>query len=124
MAGRQQPERLAVIRIDGDRLFQERLRHQIVLPRHAPVMRQRSHHEAPRVHIVRRLAPGPEILGGVELRLDRRDHGLGDLVLHGEHVGEIAVVALRPEVTAGGDVDELGRDADMVASLRTLPSTT
>ncbi len=80
-------------------------------------MRQRPHHQVPRIHVVRRLAPGPEILGGVELRLDRRDDGLGDFVLHGEHVGEIAVVALRPEVTAGGHVDELGRDADVVAVL-------
>ena len=110
-------KRLAVSGIDGDRLFQKRLRHQIVLPRHAPVMRQRPHDEAPRIHVVGRLAPGPEILGGVELRLDRRDDGLGDFVLHGEHVGEIAVVALRPEVTAGGHVDELGGDADVVAVL-------
>ena len=80
-------------------------------------MRQRAHHQIPRIHVVGRLAPGPEILGGIELRLDRRDHGLGDFVLHGEHVGEIAVVALRPEVTAGGDVDELGGDAHMVAVL-------
>ena len=68
-------------------------------------MRQRAHHQIPGVHVVGRLALGAEILGGIKLRLDRRDDGLRDLVLHGEHVGEIAVVALRPEVAAGGDVD-------------------
>ncbi len=67
--------------------------------------------------LARRLALGAEILRGIELRLDRRDDGLGDFVLHGEHVGEVAVVALRPDMAAGGDVVELRRDAHAVAAL-------
>ena len=58
-----------------------------------------------------------EILRGVKLRLDGGDDGLGDLVLHGEHVGEVAVVALGPEMAAGGDVVELRGDAHAVAAL-------
>ena len=80
-------------------------------------MRQRPHHQIPGVHAVRRLALGAKILRGIELRLDRGDDGLGDLVLHREHVGEVAVVALRPDVAAGGDVVELRGDAHAVAAL-------
>ena len=65
VAGRQQAERLAVTGIDRNRFFQQRLRHQIILPRHPPVMRQRAHHQIPGVHIVGRLAPGAKILGRI-----------------------------------------------------------
>ena len=44
-------------------------------------------------------------------------YGLGDLVLHREHVGEAAVVAFRPDVPAGRDVVELYSDAHAVATL-------
>ena len=117
MAGRQQAERVAVAGIDRDGLFEQRLRYQIVLPRHAPVMRQRAHHQIPGVHVVGRLAAGVKVLGGIYLRFDRRHHGLGDFVLHGEDVGEAAVVAFRPQVAAGGDVDELSGDAHLIAVL-------
>ena len=56
-------------------------------------------------------------LGRIKLRLDRRHHGLRDLVLHREHIRQIAVVALGPEMTAGDDVVQLRGDADMVAVL-------
>ena len=88
MAGRKHAERLAVVGIDGGRLFQQRLRDDIVLSRHPPVMRQRPHHQIPGIHAVGRLALGAKIFRGIKLRLDRGDDGLGDLVLHGEHVGE------------------------------------
>ena len=117
MAGGEHAERLAVIRIDGDRLLEQRLRDDIVLPRHAPIMRQRPHHQIPRVEAFRRLALGAKIFRGIELRLDRRDDRLGDLVLHGEDVGETAVVALRPDMAAGRDVVELRGDAHAVAGL-------
>jgi hypothetical protein len=80
-------------------------------------MRQRPHHQVPGVHAVRRLAPCAKIFRGVELRLDRGDDRLGDLVLHREYVGKTAVVAFRPDVTAGGDVVELDGDAHAVAAL-------
>ena len=80
-------------------------------------MRQRPHHQVPGVEVLGRLASGAKILRRIELRLDRRDDGLGDLVLHGEHVGEVAVVAFRPDVAAAGNVDELRGDAHTVAAL-------
>ena len=44
-------------------------------------------------------------------------HFLGDLVLHGEHIGRRALEFLRPLVIAAGDVDELHRDAQSPAGL-------
>ena len=117
VAGAEQPERLAVVRIERDGLFEQGLRHDMVLPRHAPVMRERAHQEIPGVHAVGRLALGAKILGGIELRLDRGDDRLRDLVLHREDVGELAVVTFGPEMAAGGDVVELRGDADAVAVL-------
>jgi hypothetical protein len=97
--------------------FEQRLRDHIIRSRHSPIVRQRPHHQIPCVHAVRRFALGAKIFRGIELRLDRSDDRLGDLVLHGEHVGEAAVIALRPDVAAGSHVVELGGDADAVASL-------
>ena len=89
----------------------------MILPGHPPVMRQRPHHQVPGIHAVGRLAPGAKTFRGVKLRLDGGDDCFGDLVLHREHVGEVAVVALRPDVAAGGDVVELGGDAHALARL-------
>ncbi len=44
-----------------------------------------------------------------------------DLVLDSEDIGHFPVVALRPEMEAVLDVDELGRDAQMVAGLAYAP---
>jgi hypothetical protein len=63
------------------------------------------------------LPDGVEIFRGIELRLDCGDDGLGDLVLHCENVGEIAVVALRQNVAAGGDIVKLRCDAHSIAAL-------
>ena len=96
MVGGEQGQRLAVVRVDRDRLFQQGLRGDAVGPRHPPVMRQRPHHQVPRVHVVGRFAPAAKILRRIDLRLDRGDDGVGDLVLHGEYIGQVAVVMLAP----------------------------
>ncbi len=116
VARRKHAERLAVVGVDRGRLLQQRLGHHLILAGHPPVMRQRAHHQVPGIQAVRRLAPGAEILRRIELRLDRGDDGLGDLVLDREHVGELAVVALRPDVAAGRHVIELRGDAHAVAA--------
>ena len=116
MVGREQGQRLAVVRIDRNRAFQQRLRGEAVGSRHPPVMRQRPHHQVPCVHAVGRLAPAAKILGSVDLRFDRGDDGVGDLVLHREYVGQIAVVMLRPDMAAGRGIVELRGDADAIAA--------
>ena len=117
MAGGKDAERLAVVRVDRDRLFQERLGDDIVLSSHAPEMGQRAHHQTPCIQAFRGVALAVEILGRVELRFDRGDDRLGDFVLHREDVGEAAIVTLRPDVASCCDVVELRRDAHAVAVL-------
>jgi len=51
------------------------------------------------------------------MRLDRSDDRLGDLVLHREYVGGIAIIALGPDMAAIGDVVELHGDAHPIAGL-------
>ena len=117
MAGGKDAERLAIVRIDRDRLFQERLGDDIVLSSHVPEMGQRPHHQTPGVQAFRGVALAVEIFRRIELRLDRGDDRLGDLVLHREHVGEAAIVTLGPDVASSCDVVELRRDAHAVAVL-------
>src|SRR5580698_462248 len=57
------------------------------------------------------------MFGGKELRLDRRHNRFGDLVLHREYVGEIAIVALSPDVAAGRSVVELRGNPHAVTHL-------
>src|SRR6185369_2859679 len=52
-----------------------------------------------------------------KLELERTNDRLGNLVLDLEDVGELAVVALGPDMPAGLAVDELGIDPDSVAHL-------
>ena len=58
---------------------------------------------------------GALLLGVGNGRGDRDRHRLGDLVLHRENVGEIAVVALGPDMIAGLGLDQLRGDPDAVA---------
>jgi hypothetical protein len=53
--------------------------------------------------------------GCAQFRLERADDGLGDLVLEGEQVLQLTVVALGPEVGARRCVDQLGADANALA---------
>src|SRR6516164_557700 len=55
------------------------------------------------------------MLCGIELGFDCRRHPLGDLVLHREDVGKLAIVALRPDVVSDPSLDELCCDTDPIA---------
>src|SRR4051812_15578081 len=113
----EQAERLAVVRIDGGRLLEQRLRDHVILSRHPPVVRQRPHHQIPCVHVIRGFAIGAKVLRGIELRLNRSDDGLSNLVLNREHIDKVPVVSLRPNLGASGGVAELRRNAYTVAVL-------
>ena len=79
-------------------------------------MRHRAHHQIPGIEAARRLVLRAKTFGGIEMRLDRGNDRLGDLVLHGEDVGDVAVVALGPQMAAGGDIVELRGNAHLVAA--------
>src|SRR5438105_587443 len=117
MADRKQGERLGIIWINGDRLIEQSLRREVVLTGNAPVMRQRPHDQIPGIEALGRLALSAKILRRVELRFNRGNDGLGDLVLNREHIGKVAVVTLSPEVAAGRDVVKLSRNAYALALL-------
>ena len=74
----------------------------------------RLHDEAPGVERVRRPALDALVLGGVEPRLDRGDDALGDLVLQGEEVRHVGVVAMGPDLQAGRGVAQLGPDPEVL----------
>ena len=57
------------------------------------------------------------VLGGFQAARQGGDDGAGDLVLHGEDIVELAVVALGPDVHVGRRVDELDGNAQPVARL-------
>jgi hypothetical protein len=108
---------VTIVRIDRDRLFQQRLSGFAIRARYPPVMRQRPHHQIPGIDAAGRLAVAAEILGGINLRLDGRDDGVGDLVLHREHIDQVAVIMLGPDVAAGRSIIELCGDADAITVL-------
>ena len=63
-------------------------------------------------------------LGSLELRRDRADDGLGDLILQLENIVERAFEALGPQMRPSGRIDQLPVMRTLCAALRTLPSST
>ncbi len=82
--------------------------------RHPPEVRQRAHDEIPCAEILRRALLRAHSLGGDQLRLDGRRDALGQVVLEGENIGDLAIVVLRPNMGAAGHVDELGGDSHAI----------
>ncbi len=93
------------VRIEIDRLLKEFLREGVVFASSFAEMPQAALVGAPGVEAPRRLAHGAMLLGIGDSRGDGDRHRPGDLVLHREDVGEIAVVALGPDVVAGLGLD-------------------
>jgi hypothetical protein len=56
-------------------------------------------------------------LGPLELRRNRADDGLGDLILQLENIVERAFEALGPQMRPGGRIDQLPGDAHLVRRL-------
>ncbi len=90
-----------VIGIDLRRFLQQRLRHNIILPRHPPEMRKRPHHQVPRIHAARRLALVAETFRSKNLRLDGRHDRLGNLALQRKYAGKQPVVTPGPDKSTG-----------------------
>ena len=69
----------------------------------------------PGIEALRQLAQGAVLLGIRNRWGDRNGGRLGDLVLHGKDVSEIAVVTLGPDMLAALGFDQLRSDADAIA---------
>src|SRR5215469_11892093 len=69
----------------------------------------------PGVEASRLLPHGALLLGIGDSRSNSNRHRLADFVLHHEDVGEIAVVALSPDMLAGLGLDQLAGDANAIA---------
>jgi hypothetical protein len=67
----------------------------------------RAHRAVPGVELARILAPGLLHFGRDDAGRQFAGDRLRDLVLDGKHVGQVAVVALGPQMMAGFRVDQL-----------------
>src|SRR5262249_2560839 len=83
---------------------------------HAPVMRQGPHDQAPGIEVLRSLTPRAKVLRRVDLRLDGRNDGFGDLVLHVEDASQLAIVTLGPKLITDRGVIELCGNAHAIAT--------
>lgn len=72
---------------------------------------------APRVEAFGRPPHRTPALGASDCRSDRDGDRLGNFVLHREDVGEVAVIALGPDMVAGVVLDQLRGDPDAIAGL-------
>ena len=81
-----------------------------------PEQRQAAQVQIVRLEVCGRRPRQGLALGAQQLDLQRAHDAAGDLVLDREQVGQRPVVALGPDLTAGGSVDQPRRDAHPVAS--------
>src|SRR5262245_8138368 len=75
-----------------------------------------AHQEIVRLPGHRRLQQGALRLGLVYMGREDCDDRPGNFILNGEDILQVSVVALSPTVSAGNSIDELGADADSIAS--------
>jgi hypothetical protein len=109
--------RLGQLGIERDRLGEELARAQVRRARDVVELPRSLAHQVPGAHVRGARARGARALAPQKLGLDRAGDAARDFVLHGEDLGELAVVALRPEVRAGAGIDELRRDPHALARL-------
>ena len=69
----------------------------------------------PSVKPLRRFAQNALLFGLGQRRLDDPGDAGGNLVLYGEDVAEVAVVAIGPDVSAGDCIDKFGAEAGSAA---------
>ena len=75
----------------------------------------RPHCAVPGVELARILVLGVPDFGRDDAGRYRAGDALRDLVLHGKHVGQVAIVAVGPEMVPGFAIDQLRRDPHPIA---------
>src|SRR5215469_4397739 len=101
-------------RIEIDRLPKEPFGHRIIAHSGFLQMPHTTLIGSPGVEVARWLPDRALQFGMGDCWGDGNRYRLGDLVLHDEDVGEIAVVALGPDMLAGLGLDQLRGNADAV----------
>src|SRR5439155_8434729 len=71
----------------------------------------------PGTHVLRSLPDNALALSAGQCWLNRGGDARGDVVLHGEDIGQIAVITVGPEMSAGRCIDQLAGDAHALANL-------
>ena len=106
-----------VVRIERDRAIEQALRLGVVLADRAVVQHLGGQHAFIGRHVVGRLALRAVVRGGLDAAGKRRDDRAGHLVLDGEDILKLAVVAFGPDMPVGFRIDQLHGDADAIADL-------
>src|SRR5262249_37616940 len=101
--------------IDLGRALDEVQRSVVVLRVPCRDVRHGTDDTPPRVEAFRCLALETKGLSSVKLRLDGGHDTRGYLVLYRKHIGNGPVIALSPDVGAGGGIDKLSADAQALA---------
>ncbi len=105
---------VGIVRIELDCLLQQLLCPLLLFHAQPPQMRQRPHDQVPGLDAVGRLAAHARRLRHQDLRLDRADHAVGDLILKLENVGQLAIVSLGPQMSPVRGVDQLSGHANRI----------
>jgi hypothetical protein len=108
---------VGIVRVELDGPVDQHLRLVVVLQGRAVMQHLGGEHAFVGRHVVGGLADGALLGHRLQPAGQRRNDRGRDLVLDGEDVLELAVVALRPDVPVGLGVDELDGDAHPVARL-------
>src|SRR4029450_2941617 len=77
--------------------------------------RQRTNDAFPGVQTIRWLSPDSNALRGIQLRFNRSDNLLGDLILHGKDVTKLPIESLGPNMTVVRGIKKLCGDPQAVA---------
>ena len=108
---------VGIVGVERQGAVEQKLRLGIVGRGRAVVQHLAGEHALVGHHVGGGLAVGALVGGGLDPAGQGGRDGGGDLVLDGEDVGELAVVALGPDVAVGRGVDQLDGDAHPVAGL-------
>jgi len=98
---------MTIVRVEREGAVKQPLRLVVVLLGRAVVQHLGGQHALIGRHVVGRLALRPVVASGLDAAGKRRDDRTGHLVLDGEDILEVAVIAFGPNVSIGFRIDQL-----------------
>src|SRR5258706_1153361 len=112
---------VSIVRVEREGAVEQALRLRVILPHRAMVQHLGGQHALISRHVVGRLALRTVVRGCLDAAGQRRDDRAGHLVLDGEDILELAVIAFGPNVPVGFRIDQLHGDADSITHLPHAP---